>query len=175
MTVYGRNLILMTISSIVLYSVAVSSPATTLCAGSVSKGYLSLQGLQYTLITVSGLGMGLTTSRWLIQGMQSFFKSLAYRHRGVNLERKEWRLAVIILVTGTSLNTLFLSLGFNQFVDLHKGLSVEMDILLFAMGVFMGVAWVILLRQNAWWGLFASTAMSLMIMSNTLAAHSWPS
>ena len=113
------------------------------------------------------LGAALTASaRSLLQGL------LPDAGDGGRLAVLRGAAAVALLVTlGATL--LWVRPGLDRFLDLHRPLLIEADLLLYAMGIVDGAAWHALLDRDAWLGLLLVPAMALMVLSGGVVGRGW--
>lgn len=161
------------ISSLTLYGVAVSGPINAFCTRETVQGSLSVQGIQYVLIVLSGMLLGIAIGPWLERVSHGIWRLLTQPASSVGFRRSQTTICVTILSVSFIVNLLFLLPWLNRFVDIHSGLKTEVVLLTYAMGVLTGGAWYMLLYRQAGWGLIISCGMSMMVVSSALSIHSW--
>lgn len=160
-------------SSFILYALAVSTPMNALCIRETLQGSLLAQGLQYACIMLSGMLFGMANGRWLEPLTHTIWRLVTHPSAMADFRRSQVHICATILTVSSFTNLLFLIQWLNRFVDAHVGFKTEAIILVYIMGALTGGAWFMLLRRQAWWGLLLSFAMSMMVVSSVLSAHSW--
>lgn len=160
-------------SSLVLYGISVSAAVNTLCTQEVRHGSLVAQACQYVFVIFSGMLMGIVTGPPVERTTHDLCRLFSQPPGTANFRRTERRISTATLIFGSLVSLLFLLQQLNQFVDTHPVFKTEVLTLVYAMGVLMGCAWFILLHRQSGWGLLASSAMSMMVVSTTLSLHSW--
>ena len=81
--------------------------------------------------------------------------------------------SALVLVVSTAASVLWVRPGLDLFVASHRPLLVEVDLLLYGMGVLAGAAWSALLDRDAWLGLLLAPAMALMLISTGVVGRGW--
>ncbi len=159
--------------SVLLYGLSVTKAVSTFCAAETDQGALVAQSCQYVLVTFAGMLMGTVIGpsvEWSVRGL---WRAIHDAPDSVHFRRSQVRLSITVLTLSSLANLLLLLHRLNQFVDAHAVLKAEILVLVYVMGVLMGAAWFVLLRRQSGWGIVASCAMSMMVVSNTLSSHSW--
>ncbi len=81
--------------------------------------------------------------------------------------------AIIFLVGNALAGLVWTSSRLDLFVDAHRPLMTEADVLVFSMGWLGGVSWRVIWPRWAWFGVAISLVMTYFILSNTLSRHAW--
>jgi hypothetical protein len=81
--------------------------------------------------------------------------------------------ALTLLGLGLAASALWTSAQVNLFVDTHRAVMVEVDALLYLMGVLSGGAWYALLDRQGWLGFLATPAMALMVVGAGFTGAGW--
>lgn len=159
--------------SIASYTVAVSYRVQHLSAQSDQKGCVDPHTLQYSWILLTGVVAGIAVGPWLLSWTRRGMRALM---TGTPDESQRTRIKVVagsFILLGMAIDFLWIIPSLNVFIDGHRTLLVEADVILYAMGTLSGASWFALLDRQAWIGLLVNLAMSLMIISSVLSGHGW--
>ena len=155
------------------YACAVSGPVVGWNTAPDATEHVMVHVLQYVAVLVTGVLLGMAAGPWFERGLVALLQAL--QPQWTEAQQRVRLRAIAYSIIGLSLIPSFLWVvsALNLFVDLHRGLAVEADVLIYLMGVLVGGSWVVLLRKSAWFGLLLSPAMTLMVLSNVLVRHTW--
>ncbi|WDL96123.1 hypothetical protein [Alicyclobacillus sp. ALC3] len=168
-----RPAVVIAVFSVLLYGLSVTQAVSTFCASETTHEALVAQSCQYVLVTFAGMLMGTVIGPSVEGAARGLWRVLHDAPDNGYFHRSQVRLSITVLTLSSLANLLLLVHRLNQFVDAHPVLKAEILVLVYVMGVLMGAAWYVLLRRQSGWGIVASSAMSLMVVSNTLSSHSW--
>lgn len=168
-----RPWVLVTIS-LVGYSLGVSHPAQSFYQGADQAGYVNPHFILYLGVAWSGLFVGLALGPWIVQWLSKAVTALLPKapegKRTAYLRSGAWTFILLSMVPPLlwTVSTL------NAFVDVHRGLFVEANLLIFLMGALNAVAWTLLLPRHAWVSLLVTPMLLGMVLMNVLTPYSWP-
>ncbi len=155
------------------YAAAVSYHIQHLSYLADRHGCVDNHTLQYTAILVAGLLGGLALGPWVLRWSSSAIKALMPDASDEMRMRRIKAVSVALILLGMAVDFLWIIPSLNVFIDTHVPLLVEVDLLLYLMGVIAGASWYIILDRQAWLGLLVTPAMALMIIGSVLAGHGW--
>lgn len=159
--------------SLLSYGLLVSLPLQHLYYGTDVGGFVNLHFAEYLGITFSGLLMGQAFSPWFAGWVPVAVTELLPKapevKRTTYLRSAAWIIVVLSMIPSLVWTISVL----NVFVDTHRGLFVEVNLLIFLMGAINSIAWRILLPRHAWFGLILTPMSQLMVLATVLTPHSW--
>lgn len=159
--------------SLVSYALAVSYRVQQVSTKSDQRGCVDPHALQYSWILLTGVIAGLAVGPWLVswarRGTRAFMTQVDEASRWHRIRA----VAISFILLGMAIDFLWVIPRLNVFIDLHRPLLVEVDVILYAMGTLSGASWFAILDRQSWLGLLVTLAMSLMIMSSVLSGHGW--
>lgn len=144
-----------------------------LAVGADVHGCVDVHGLEYVAFVISGMLLGLALGPSVRQGAGSVASAILPNVDERSRVRRVNALATLFILLGMVVDGFWLSPGFNVFIDTHRTLMVEADIVLYGMGILSGAGWYWLLDRQAWIGLLTTVAMALMVIGSVLTTHSW--
>ncbi len=137
------------------------------------RGCVELHAALYQVILLAGLALGLAAGPVLAPWATAAARALM--PEASPARRTGWvrRVAVVALVLSTASSVLWTNAGLNLFIDSHRIVLVEADVLLYAMGAISGIAWYLLLDRHGWLGVLLMPAMAFMIVSAAFTGSGW--
>jgi hypothetical protein len=159
--------------SLLVYAAAVLGRWQAASARADALGCALPRAVEDQLVVFAGLILGLVLGPALTGSARSLLRGLLPEAgEGGRLAVLRGAAAVALLVTLASA-LLWVRPGLDRFLDLHRPLLVEADLLLYGMGVVDGAAWHALLDRDAWLGLLLVPAMALMVLSGGVVGRGW--
>lgn len=137
------------------------------------RHYVSFHDIQYGLILMSGVGLGIALGPSVIFGIRALLWNMRTISASDDISRALKSLAWGALAVGMIPSILWTVLSFNTFIDAHTGLVVEVDIIVLLMGFLTGVSWLVLLGRRVWLGAVISLTMILMLVGSVLTNYGW--
>ena len=159
--------------SLASYALAVSLGIQHLSYQADQKGCVDQHTLQYSWILLTGVVAGIAVGPWLFHWTKRAVNALM---PGVNETIRQKRIravAIGFILLGMAVDFLWIIPSLNLFIDLHRPLLVEADVILYSMGTISGASWYVVLDRQAWLGLLIMPAMALMIVGSVLSRHGW--
>lgn len=160
-------------ASLIIYAGLVTHQFQRANIAADRRGCIDVHGLQYTALVFAGMLAGLALGPWLIRwarrGVRAFMPELTED----GALRRIRSTAVGFILLGMLLDIGWIVPSFNLFIDLHRILTVEVEIILYAMGIGAGAAWYAILDRQGWLGLLITPLMALMLLGSSLARHGW--
>lgn len=160
--------------SLLAYGLLVSRPVQSFYYAADGAGYVDAHFLQYLGVTLSGLVTGLALGpwigQWLLRVVPALLPKTPEGTRAMYLRSVAWSFILLSMVPPL----LWTVQTLNLFVDVHRGLFVEANLLIFLMGVLNGTAWHVLVPRHAWLSLILAPAFLGMVLVNVLTPYSWP-
>jgi len=161
------------LGSLALYGGAVSGLLQRLSTQADRLGGVDAHAVQDQLLLVAGLLAGLAVgpaiARWVHAGATALLPA-APKGRRLAFVRA---VAFSAITAATAVNVLWVDPRVGLFIDLHRALLVEADLLLYLMGLLAGGAWYLLLDRQGWLGLLVAPAMALMLVSTGVVGRGW--
>lgn len=155
------------------YAASVSHWITRDIVSSDRHGCLGPHIVTAWAMGVLGMGAALVlvpTVERLVQGVMAAFLP----HQSSALRWQIARtLAAAFLIGNALAGLIWTSPRLDLFVDLHRPLRTESDVLIMAMGLAGGTAWRTLWPRWAWLGVGISIFMTYIVLANTLTRHAW--
>ncbi|PWI57822.1 hypothetical protein [Sulfoacidibacillus thermotolerans] len=161
------------IFSISSYVLAVNGKVVSLYTNLDARGAIVLHALINWLLVSSGLLLGLGIGVSTANGAQQMLAVLLPQWPPKRVQSLLHSIAALVIVLAMSASVFWGLPALEFFVDHHPVLLFESDLLLYGMGLFTGVAWVILLQSYAWFGFFLSSIGMLMVITNVLSENAW--
>lgn len=158
--------------SFAIFFAVVSYPVKHIIEVNVANHLSTWQAVAYLMITIAGMLLGFSLQERLQRFADEFSRALL---QNFSEERRIAYLrhtAIIILFLSLLTSLLWTNAALNQFVDLHRGLYVEANLLVYLMGFVIALAWILLLGRFALYGLLFSSTLTFMMIANLLARHS---
>lgn len=137
------------------------------------KSLVSFHGVQYGMIFLAGMGMGIAVASSLIFGMQVLVRSIQINPTAADVDRTLKKFAWVTVGVAMSPAIIWTVASFNKFVDQHVGLMVEVDLLVLFMGLVSGSSWFVILSKRFWLGPVISFIMILMLVGSVLTKSAW--
>ncbi|MCI0182269.1 MAG: hypothetical protein OWR52_10465 [Acidibacillus sp.] len=161
------------ILSAVLFMAMVSPPVKQWLILSEEDHLSSLQAIVYLIISIAGMLPGFSLQPKILEFATGFSQALLQNDSDERRVAYLHRTAVIILIISMIASLLWTNSALNQFVDLHRGLYVEANLLVYIMGFVTSIAWILLLKRYALYGILFTSTMMMMMIANLLASHSF--
>jgi len=159
--------------ALLCYAAAVSSPWQAASSRADARGCVLPHALQAQTVVFAGLLGGLALGALLVGSARALLRALLpqadERRRGAALVAA----AGAELLISMASSVLWVRPGFDRFLDHHRPLLVETDLLLFLTGLADGAAWSALLDREGWLGLLIAPAMALMLISSGVVGRGW--
>lgn len=156
-----------------LFAAAVASPFAGLVARSDASGCVDPHAMEYLLMVfggaVGGLGLRDRPQRAAAGIARALLPDSTDRRRAAAARGG----AILAILFGMAAPILWTVPSLNQFLDAHRPIRVEVDVLLYGMGILMQSSWRVVLGNRGWIGLIATTAAALMVISGTLTSQGW--
>lgn len=159
--------------SVASYAVAVSTGVQQISTHADQKGCVDPHTLQYSWILLTGVVAGIAVGPWLVSWADRGIRAMMSTASETAVRRRVRAVAASFILLGMAINFLWIMPRLNLFIDGHRTLLVEADVILYAMGAFSGASWFALLDRQSWLGILVMLAMSLMIISSVLSGHGW--
>lgn len=159
--------------SIGLFAVAAVHGWDMLAIQADRHGCVDVHGLEYVLFVVAGMFIGFAVGPWVRDRAARVAEIILPEHDARARMRRVNALATLFILLGMLVDGFWIAPAFNVFIDTHRALMVEADLVLYGMGALSGAGWYWLLDRQSWLGLVATPAMALMIIGSVLTTHSW--
>ncbi|MHB1682408.1 MAG: hypothetical protein ACYCYO_06200 [Bacilli bacterium] len=169
---YNRRGFLLTVS-VTLFAATVSAPFQTLSTRLNMSQLVSLQAVQFLLILIAGMLPALLFANRILQAAKTITKALLQTASDAERQSYLRLVASIVIIFGMFASFVWTSTTVNAFVELHRGVLVESDLLVYLMGLLTAAAWSILLEDRVWYGLLFTPTLAMMTIANILTKHSW--
>lgn len=160
-------------ASVALYAAAVAAVFQRFVARSDALSCVDPHETEYLIVLFSGaigaLGLGGRPERWSAAAARALLPSASDRRRTVAIRAT----AALAILLGMPAALLWSVPSLNLFLDGHRPVLAEADVLLYGMGVLAQASWRVLLGRRGWIGLLAVPASALMIMASTLTSQGW--
>lgn len=159
--------------SLILFALAVVHTWAQLAIDADVRGCVDVHGLEYVVIVLAGMFLGVAagpfTERWA-----SRISAIVFPHFDETSRRRRVNaLATLFILLGMGIDIFWIVPSFNVYIDMHRALLAEADVVLYAMGALSGAGWYLLLDRHAWLGYAITSAMALMVIGSVLTTHSW--
>lgn len=159
--------------SLGVYAAAVLGHWQAATAAADALGCALPRAVQDQAVVFAGLLAGLVLGPALTASARSLLRGLLPEAGdGARQGALRGAAAVALLLT-LATTLLWVRPGLDRFLDAHRPLLVEVDLLLYAMGLVDGAAWHALLDRDAWLGLLLVPAMALMVLSGGVVGRGW--
>lgn len=159
--------------SLASYALAVSVRIQRLSNLADKRGCVDQHTLQYSWILLTGVVAGIAAGPWLYHWVQRGVRAFMPNASETLRLKRIKAVAVGFIILGMAVDFLWIIPSLNLFVDMHRPLLVEADVILYGMGTISGASWFALLDRQAWLGLLIMPAMALMIIGSVLSRHGW--
>ncbi|MCY0863765.1 MAG: hypothetical protein OWQ57_02325 [Sulfobacillus sp.] len=159
--------------SLALFALSVSSRWFQAAAAADRQGCVNVHGLEYATIVQAGMIFGLAVGPAIIRWARQAARVLMPEADATRRQQRINAVAALSIVLGMLTDIFWVVPQFNVYIDLHRPLLAEADVVLYGMGFFAGAGWAILLERQAWIGWLISLAMALMVIGSVLSTHSW--
>lgn len=159
--------------SVASYAVAVSARVQQISTHADQKGCVDPHTLQYSGILLTGVVAGIAVGPWVVSWAYRGIRTMMTTASESALRRRVRAVAASFILLGMAVNFLWIIPRLNVFIDGHRTLLVEADVILYTMGAVSGSSWFALLDRQSWMGILVMLAMSLMIISSVLSGHGW--
>ncbi len=160
-------------ASILLYIVAVYGGVVTLYTLFDSHNLLMAHALVNVLLTCSGVLLGIGIGPYAGKRVQWILQTLLPLRSRMECSSLLRSLSAMIVLIAMGSSLLWGIPSLNLFIDHHVLLLLEADLLLYSMGILIGIAWTVLLQAHAWFGLVVSTIGMMMGIVAILSPNSW--
>ncbi len=161
------------ILSALLYAAAVAGPWQAASGRADVLGCALPHAVEDQAIVLGGLVLGLGLGDLLAGSARSLLRALLPQSDDPARTSVLRGAAAVALLVALAANVLWVRAPLDLFLDRHRPLLVEVDLLLYAMGVADGAAWHALLDRDAWFGLLLVPAMALMLVSGGVTGRGW--
>ena len=160
-------------ASVAAYAAAVSGVVQRGNLAADLRGCIELHAVVYQVLLLAGTAAGLAAGPMAVWWARAAARSLL--PNGTEGRRTAWVRGAALAVIGLGLaaNALWTSPSVNLFVDTHRPILVEADLLLYGMGALAGAAWYALLDEQGWIGALASPAMAFTLVSAGFTGAGW--
>ena len=162
-----------TAASIALFAATVAAPLQALSTHMNSSQLVSLQAVQFLLILIAGMLLALPFATRIARVANAFAKALLQTASDRDRLSYLRRAASAVVIFGMAVSLVWTSPTVNSFVELHRGVLIESDLLVYLMGLLTAAAWSVLLGDRAWYSLLFTPSLAMMTIANILARHSW--
>lgn len=137
------------------------------------ESLVSFHDLQYGMIFVSGIGLGIAVSASLRYGVEILVRNVQVSPSLADIHQALKRLAWGSLVVSMCSSIIWTASSFNLFVDRRVGLMIEVDMIVLLMGLVSGASWLIIFGRRVWLGLIISLIMIFMLVGDVLTRFAW--
>lgn len=159
--------------SILLFAVSVSRIVHVWLLRWSALDVVLPQDVDYLLVLLAGELAALSIFDATAAAARRVARILFSRYSEVRRESLIRQAAAVMIVIGMLPTLLWTIPQLNGFVNAHRGLIVEVDLIVYLMGLFVGTSWSILLKQKLWIGLLITPGVVLMTLANVLSVYSW--
>ncbi len=163
----------LTTLSLLIFISIVSFPVKNLIVNNEMHHHSTLQASAYLLISLAGMLPGFALRVQILRFADSFSHALLQDASDERRSAYLQRTATTILLLSMVASLLWTNSALNAFVDLHRGLYVEANLIVYVMGFIVASAWILLLKRYALYGLLFSSTLLMMMIANLLASHSF--
>ncbi len=169
----SRRRLLAFVLSVASYAAAVSAGVQQISTHADQKGCVDPHTLQYSWILLTGVVAGIAVGPWIVSWLYRGIRVVMSTASDAALRRRVRAVATSFILLGMAVNFLWIIPRLNLFIDGHRTLLVEADVILYTMGALSGGSWFALLDRQSWIGILVMLAMALMIISSVLSGHGW--
>lgn len=159
--------------SVLVYAAAVSGRLQHANLRADLRGCVELHAVVYQVILLAGLGAGLAAGPAGARAAAAVTRSLL--PAATDARRLAWIRGAAFAFIGLAMasNALWTGPAVNLFIDTHRLILLEADVLLYGMGVGAGIGWYLLLDRYGWMGALLMPAMAFMLVGAGFTGAGW--
>lgn len=159
--------------SVCLYAAAVAVTVRRAEWRADLRGCVELHAAVYQVLLAAGLALGLAAGTavapWTAAAARSLLPGAADGRRTAFVRAA----ALVVIALCLAANALWTNPAVNLFIDGHRAVLVETDVLLYGMGAAAGAAWFLLLDRYGWLGALLMPAMAFMLVGAAFTGSGW--